>query len=476
MTLDLYVDIRSQTLIQSHRNGGKFVVPRQYREQVIPIRVFYVTPNATGGAANPYTIGDASAYTSVRVGIGGFANALAVSSGLAWNPVDSCWDGGWINLNTVELNAALDAASGGEMTSIFETEAYVVGSLIKTQDSVVLKRTVLTSGGGLPTPVTITVFVDRLETALADSDTLTWRRVVDEMFGDVPIFGAPTVFGDLSVSSTQPDALLEVVSDAGVVGGLAGERYLIRARFSGTFDEHVFTVGVQKPGDDGHIIRNGGTVSPTVADLWYLDISSPAQRIYLNHGVAAPPTDFDFDVCYVADAGASVTLTFASDNAGGAGQYVGNLVFKSASEVLGPHVIHRSSVAASAHTGNTTETTKATVAIAPLGANSQIRIAATFSRPATQADDAFLLARLNGTLLWRQRVGALRGGSVDVVVLANRADQGVQLLSFDTEADWLVGTAAINTTAATSLTLSVQLANAADSITLESLTVIRENP
>lgn len=334
MTLDLYVDIRSQTLIQSHRNGGKFVVPRQYREQVIPIRIFYVTPNATGGAANPFTIGDASSYTSVRVGIGGFANALAVSSGLAWDPVDSCWSGGWINLNTVEMNAALDAASGGEMTSIFETEAYVVGSLIKTQDSVTLKRTVLTSGGGLPTPVTITVFVDRLETALDGSDTVTWRRVADTMLGDVPLFGAPAVFGSLEVSSTQPDVPLEVISDSGVIGGLTGERYLIRARFIGTFDEHAYSAGVQKPGDDDHIIRDGGVVSPTIADLWYLEISSPAQRIYLNNGVASPPTDFDYFVRFVADSGATVTLTYAADNVGGSGPYTGELLFESASEVL----------------------------------------------------------------------------------------------------------------------------------------------
>jgi len=356
MTLDLYVDIRSQTLIQSHRNGGKFVVPRQYREQVIPIRIFYVAPNVTGGAANPYTIQDASGYTSVRVGIGGFDNALAVCTGLVWDPVDLCWHQAAINLNTTEMNAALDAATGGEMSSIFETEAYVTGALIKTQDTITLKRTVLTSGGGLPTPVTITVFVDRLATALDGSDTLKFRRVGDTMLGDVPLFGAPAVFGSLEVSSSQPDVPLEVISDSGVIGGLAGERYLIRARFSGTFDEHVYGAGVQKPGDDGHIIRDGGVVSPTVADLWYLEISSPAQRIYLNHGTASPPTDFDYFVRFVADSGATVTLTYAADNVGGSGPYTGELLFESASEVLINDTASSNEAVAFSSSGNTNVT------------------------------------------------------------------------------------------------------------------------
>lgn len=338
MTLDLYVDIRSQTLIQSHRNGGKFVVPRQYREQLIPLRVFYVSPNPTGGAANPFTIEDSSAYSSVRVAIGSFANPLAVCNGLTYDVDEDCWSGSALDLNTEELLEAVDAASGGELTSIFETEAYNDDSLIKTQDPVVVKRSVLTSSSGLPTPVTDTLFADQLEISLVASDTLTWLRTGDDTAGHVPLYGAPGILATLTAGyppPATPGGPLSVDSDAATVGGVAGERYLLRVRFNGTFDEHNYSVGHRKPGDDTHIMREGGTVSPSVADLWYIEVSSPAQRIYLNNGNASPPTAFDYHFRFVADSGATVTLTFAADNSGNAGPYHGTLTLVSASQVGG---------------------------------------------------------------------------------------------------------------------------------------------
>lgn len=340
MTLDLYVDIRSQTLIQSHRNGGKFVVPRHYRQQVIWLRVFYVSPNPTGGAANPYTIEDSSTWFRVRVAIGGFDEPLAVCSGLTYNATDDCWEGDYLNLNTEEMNAAVDAATGGELSSIFETEVEAAGDAgrIKTQDPVTIKRTVLQTDSGTPTPVNDTTFCDQLEICLGNSDTLTWRRVANQMLGDVPLFGAPAILATLEAGypepAVPPSSPLSTDTDSAVVGGVAGERYLIRARFSGVVDEHSGYGGYRKPGDDTHIARDAGEVDPNDADLWYIEISSPPQRIYLNAGDQPPLTAVDYYFRFVVDSGATVTLTFEADPVGGAGQHYGTLEFVSASEVL----------------------------------------------------------------------------------------------------------------------------------------------
>lgn len=357
MTLDLYVDLRSQTLIQSHRNGGKFVVPRQYREQVIPLRVFYVSPNATGGAANPFTIQDSSGNTVVRVAIGGFDAPLAVASGFTYNSTDDCWEDGSLNLNTVELNTALDAASGGEMTSIFETEGTDGTTLIKTQDPVTLKRTVLTSSAGLPVDVTDLLFATYLEAALADSATVEWTRIGNTMsaevvsnaantdtdtvvwhgsptMADAPLFGAPNIVPALHISFDVafPPA---VTSHTQTVLGVVGERYLVRARVVGVTEIAVYTGGYQKPGDDQRVYRGGDPTDPATDNL-YIDISSPAQRIYLNAGPEAPATviPVDFYVRFLVDGGATVTLAGDLMNAGSSGYPYADLTMVVAAESL----------------------------------------------------------------------------------------------------------------------------------------------
>lgn len=352
MTLDLYVDLRSQTLIQSHKNGGKFVVPRQYREQLIPLRMFYVSPNATGGAANPYTLEDSSAYTSVRVGIGGFDNPLAVSSAMTWNSAILGWEGGTLDLNTVEMSDAVDAASGGELSQIFETEAFHSGSLIKTQDSVVVKRTVLTSSGGLPNPVSNTNFANILELILADSDTVDVERTGNQFqfhvrrsaFGGIGadvdgifthrIGNAPSILSELATgcATTAPSGpgFAVTPSDGSVtatVGGVSGQCYKIKARVVGQVERKSISGGIQTPGDN-ELAYRGGTPAANNFNLWYLEISNPAQIIHLNRIAGAETPQYtvnpDYFVDFLAYAGATVTLAF--DTIDGLSYLANNLV------------------------------------------------------------------------------------------------------------------------------------------------------
>ena len=352
MTLDLYIDLRSQTLIQSHMNGGKFVVPRQYREQLIPLRMFYVSPNATGGVANPYTLEDSSAYTSVRVGIGGFDNPLAVSSAMTWNSAIIGWEGGTLDLNTVEMSDAVDAASGGELSQIFETEAFNSGSLIKTQDSVVVKRTVLTSSGGLPNPVSNTNFANILELILADSDTVDVERtgnefqfhvrrkalggigadvdgIYTERIGDAPAILSELATGFATTAPSGPGFSVTPSDDSvtATVGGVAGQCYKIKARVVGQVERKSISGGIQTPGDNALAYR-GGTPAANNFNLWYLEISNPAQIIYLNRIAGAEGQPYtvgaDYFVDFLAYAGATVTLAF--DTFDGLSYLANNLV------------------------------------------------------------------------------------------------------------------------------------------------------
>ena len=117
--------------------------------------------------------------------------------------------------------------------------------------------------------------------------------------------------------------------------------------------------------------------------------------------------------------------------------------------------------------------TLATIALPALAANDQVRVGMTISRPASQSAECTILARLNGTLAARWRIGTGRGGAIGPEpVITNRNSVSSQLLGVDASSDGLILTSAIGTSVATSLTLSVVLGNSADGFTLEQHSVL----
>lgn len=134
--------------------------------------------------------------------------------------------------------------------------------------------------------------------------------------------------------------------------------------------------------------------------------------------------------------------------------------------------IYQSAVALAAHTGTVAETTLLSIPLPALGANDQVSVAITLSRPASQSAEAALLLRLNTNLAQRWRIGTGRGGAIGPEpVLTNRNSTSSQLLGVDASNDGLVLTGTVDTSVATTLALSAVLGATGDALTIESVTV-----
>ncbi|TDY26315.1 hypothetical protein B0G81_6825 [Paraburkholderia sp. BL6665CI2N2] len=144
-----------------------------------------------------------------------------------------------------------------------------------------------------------------------------------------------------------------------------------------------------------------------------------------------------------------------------------------------PQIIAQSAVSSSV-TGTLAETTLATIALPALQANSIVRITHdhTFTN---NADTKTITARINGTSVGAYNIASNATSSMQRR-LANRNSKSSQLVtpatagtSFGSSTSGYL-TATIDTSVPTTLTLTGTLANAADTITLESYIVEVLNP
>lgn len=144
-------------------------------------------------------------------------------------------------------------------------------------------------------------------------------------------------------------------------------------------------------------------------------------------------------------------------------------------------VIAQSAVAASV-TGTTNETTLATIAIpaGAMGANGQLRITALFSTT-NSANNKILRANIGGTAFLATTVTAVASTS-SLVMIRNRNSLASQVgfaptisAGVGTSATAVV-TATVDMSVAQNLTITGQLANTGETITLEAYTVEILNP
>ena len=56
-TRDLYINLKPDSLtgafVVSHKNGAPYIVPPANRQEQLALRLFFITPNPTGGANAP---------------------------------------------------------------------------------------------------------------------------------------------------------------------------------------------------------------------------------------------------------------------------------------------------------------------------------------------------------------------------------------------------------------------------------------
>lgn len=482
---DLYWLVPKGYFVQSPLVPVRIALPALHRQDrpLIRLHLLDVDPDTRGTLVHRDLFG-----YECHVGVGDPAVPESYAEqALIWDDDLEAFVG-VLNLYTEQMEDELEAATGLGIDSTFYFRVQngddVDDDRVTGLEACRVLKVVKHAASGLPEDVTDSQLADLIEGRLADSNTVTWRRVVDSIYADAVLMPAAALFDPLSVSFTElaGTATPSDDTDAGVVAsgvvGWMGSRFLIRARFAGTVEVRGYNTGgldFRRAGDDSHVYRGGEPDGGGAADqdVWYLDISSPPQRIHLNAASAFARTAVDYQLEFLADAGATLTLGFTTVDGLSSGSGGGTLTFMAAVAVPGDQVLHQSSEAVAAHTGTLDETTQATVAVPPMGLNDRLRVALTYSRPAAQVADALILVRHNGNLAYRQRVGLLRGGVIDLPVVSNRGAFDSQVLAPDSESDYAVGTSAEATNADSSLTVAFVLENVADTLTLEALTVTK---
>lgn len=128
------------------------------------------------------------------------------------------------------------------------------------------------------------------------------------------------------------------------------------------------------------------------------------------------------------------------------------------------------SAAAATHTGNTNETTLATITLPPMGVSDRVAVKASFGHTSS-ANNKTLRIKLGATTIFSTVQGA--NAATDILLeFGNRGSASSQwssgfLVTAAGSAVLVVNTAAIDTSAGASLTITGQLALAGESVALE---------
>lgn len=320
-TFDLYLNLRPEigqpAFVRSASSGAAFQFPKVFREGKMALRIFPLVPNPTGGVGAPFTAVDLAGY-DCKVAIGSPATGgtaaveLCSESGFTWD-AGGFFAGGVLNINTVEMNAVLDAASSPEVARTFEvqikdgsTEEYTA------QASITVRNEVIVDGGGVPTPNTENVFADSMEAILTDSPSVEFARTDNDITANAAVFGDATFSAPLRIEiGDDGGGLANPTTDAlaVTVNGVTGRRYSLALRIRGVLEYNTYSGGT-RVGDHGYI--GGAPVSGT-DDTWKLTVSAPAQEFWINHdhtGASDEAIVMDEIVTVLADAGATITLTY----------------------------------------------------------------------------------------------------------------------------------------------------------------------
>ncbi len=370
-------DGRQSNFVRSTSNPEAVQVPDLMLYSQLSVRFKPVQQNPTGAFGARISALDGTGMTAVAMvykkAAGSAAVALATTGIMSWN--GSGYFEGTLDLNTEEAITAAGSAAAGSGVDVrlafILLDAY--GQPTIAEAGTRLFYTLPPDDLPDPTSVTETIFANLLQGAMTDTDTLLWRRSGTSFYGDVPIFGAPNILANLSASFTVAGVTPTPTSgtDVETVGGQSGERYIFRVKVAGTYETAAYTAATNKPGDPATIAR-GGTPPANNHDRWYLDISSPAQRIYLNHGANAnAQAHADYYLRFLADAGATVTLGFDTTDNQSSGSSNMDITVLGASEAVGAAASSREALSFST-AGNTdvTPTSARHAAAVTVGAGS----------------------------------------------------------------------------------------------------------
>ena len=310
---DIYINLKPSTtqgaFVQSTKNLSAYTFSKFYREEKVSFRLFFLTPTPSAGVGSPAEIEDGISTYDCRIGIGTPGGAILASQALAWSTNHFA---GVLNINTEEMNGALDDSASGEISMTLEVELKNAEDESTFQQPVTIRNEVLTLDGGVPTPNTENIFADSMEAVLTDNAEVNWTRSTNDIQARAAVWGDATLSAPLRIEITDDGGgLANPTTDsvAVTVGGVSGRRYSLTMRVRGVIEYNTYTGGTAF-GAHGYI---GGTAVSGSDDTWKLTISSPAQTYWLNHdsaGVSNEAVVMDDVLTVIADAGATVTLEY----------------------------------------------------------------------------------------------------------------------------------------------------------------------
>ena len=331
---DLYINLRPSTtqgaFVQSTKNLTAYTFTKFFREEKVSLNIYFLTPTPSAGVGSPASIETGISAYDCRIGIGTPGGTVLASTSLTW---DTDHFEGVLNINTEQMNDALDASSSGEISSTLEVELGNGTDEATFQQAVTIRDEVLTADGGLPVDNTENVFADSMEDVLTDSNSVAWRRTVNDIYADVRrvagggiaesasglsvdnLLKTPGLFDAMTVeivSSGSPSftATPSSHTDTAVVGGEAGKRYLCRIEVDFACETCGFTGGYQNLGDSTYFFRNG--TSPGFA-LNELTLTDGRTHYQLNYGTnIATVTEAVYYADIIVESGDTLTLKIDS--------------------------------------------------------------------------------------------------------------------------------------------------------------------
>lgn len=183
--LELYFDITHKVLIEGLNNGNPFVLAKQQWQNKMPLRIQFVKRKPAGGLTTRYELVNLALGDECKVAIGNWSssvgNPLAGVTALTLDAYEDDFTG-TLDLETAEMQAALDAASGADLSLYFEIEYKLAGVKDTGQSRITVGGEVITSGVGSPAPVAPTnEWADNVEALLPQTDTILITRVADTL-------------------------------------------------------------------------------------------------------------------------------------------------------------------------------------------------------------------------------------------------------------------------------------------------------
>tara|TARA_Y100001938_G_scaffold150516_1_gene241804 strand:- start:699 stop:2453 length:1755 start_codon:yes stop_codon:yes gene_type:complete len=179
MKLKLFVDIFNRKLVTSATSDFPVQLPSIFREDHIELEIMLLEP--TGNLTNPLSTVDISAL-SIQVAIGEPDSSPEALQTTFSKDTSTNKFSGTLNINTTEMVAAFNAATGNTIARFLEIEVEGTASQYHTvlQQSVTLSKDIITHPLVSPSSVTTgTAFANSFAATATDSTTVEWTASGD---------------------------------------------------------------------------------------------------------------------------------------------------------------------------------------------------------------------------------------------------------------------------------------------------------